>query len=144
MLDITVETTVHKCSSKNQIYQHLKIQIFIPLPVGRYQNIWSAKYPKQKAYQKILNISLPELFFVHPFPHFLSQNQWLFGWIWERLCVKGIVPEGDWLNWAIKVTAKWNDHWSICTSNVITFILTVGDPQIIKDWNTLHMTSRPK
>ena len=26
--------------------------------------------------------------------------------LWERLFLKGIVPEEDWLNWVIKVTAK--------------------------------------
>ena len=25
----------------------------------------------------------------------------------ESLSVKGEVPEGDWLNWAVKVTVKW-------------------------------------
>ena len=33
--------------------------------------------------------------------------------LWERLSVKGIVPEGDWLNRTIKVTVKWNDQISL-------------------------------
>ena len=32
---------------------------------------------------------------------------------WERLTVKGKVPEGDWLNYTIKVTVKWIDQYII-------------------------------